>query len=133
MSKIKKAPILNILLGVGATAEAIAEAFMGDLEAASHSLVAAGYNYASGLVPYAPALKNIDRARKDDVNGIGAILNGVIGTLDNIGKAFPSIRNSRSISFSTIQAQTVIVLMTNAVEAYDGLKRKHENKSVWEG
>jgi hypothetical protein len=126
--KIKKAPVLNILFGIGATAEAIVEAFMGDLEAAGHSLIAAGYNYASGLIPYAPALEKIDRAREDYVNGGGALINGLIGTLDNIGKAFPSARNSRSISYSTIQAQTALGLMANAVEAYDGLKLKHEGK-----
>jgi hypothetical protein len=128
---MRKAPILNVLFGAGAVAEALVESFSGDLEASAHSLIAAGYNFLEGLVPYAPTLETTKNASKKYVNGIGAALNFVGGIADNLSKhiqiindegkvtADPSrIRNTRSISYAILPIQNLIALGANAAEAY---------------
>ena len=87
--KIRKAPILNVLFGAGAIAEAITRALQGDLEAATHSLYAAGYNFASGLIPYLPTLDRLQNSDKEYVNIWGAIFSGGSGIVDNIIKNLP--------------------------------------------
>lgn len=109
-SKKRYMPLINVVAGIGATAEGVAEYVMGDSEAASDSFLTAQRHLFVGIYPYILSKNNA-------INRSSAALNtihSVFRSIDNFNPKKPS----RSISYKISPIITTMQIAANASEAW---------------
>jgi hypothetical protein len=125
--KLRKAPLIDLGFGIGATFEALGEyvgyAVTGSpdlLEMAKDSGIAALAYFAKTAVSYAAAGAEESKERKADdpaVNGTGMGINLIAGVANEIVKNSIGYR-SKSIAYNALTAECLASGFANAVELH---------------
>lgn len=125
--KLRKAPLIDLAFGIGATFEALGECAgylvtksPDLLEMAKDSGIAAGACFAKAAGSYIPAFWEECKERKAEdptVNGSGMVLNLGAGIINEIVKN--SIRyQSKSVAYNALTAECLASTFANAVELH---------------